>query len=213
MLSSPRFGTYRQAVGGDAEAAGRLYLWNVEISGAFYPLLHLLEISSRNALNERLCARYTRRDWWTVAPLSEEGHRLVGAAVGKARRKITREGRRSHTADDVVAELSFGFWVSLLSTRSDRAFWVPSLHRAFPGYSGRRAPLHSDFMRMLVLRNRVMHHEPIHHRNLTRDHGVLHELLGRLSQPLAVQCREFDRVPRILARRAGVVRGEVPPGF
>ncbi|WP_203923445.1 hypothetical protein [Rugosimonospora africana] len=77
---------------------------------------------------------------------------------------------RNVTADDVVAELQFGFWTSLLSnhrgSQYGRLLWVPTLHRSFPHYHGRRRDLHDNYEAMRLLRNRIMHHEPIHHRDL-----------------------------------------------
>ncbi len=105
VLSIPRFAPYLARTNGDVEVAIRLYWWNVEISAAFYTPLHCLELGLRNAMHERLRARFDRVDWWAVAPLSDNGSRTVFAAVLKV---AGRRGRQ-HTADDIVAELSFGF--------------------------------------------------------------------------------------------------------
>lgn len=105
--------------------------------------------------------------------------------------------------DSVVAELSFGFWVSLLSRRYDRYFWVPALHKAFPGYHGDRESLRDNLQAMLRLRNRIMHHEPIHHRHLEADHAKIYRLLGYIEPEAATWLRKFDRVPDVLAMRPG----------
>ena len=161
VLSIPRFAPYLARTNGDVDAAIRLYKWNVEISAAFYTSLHCLELGLRNAMHDRLRTRFGRADWWVVAPLSDNGKRTVSSAVEKL---VGRSGRR-YTADDIVAELSFGFWVSLVSRGAayDRTLWVPALHRAFPFYRGKRKPLHDNLLAMVLLRNRIMHHEPVHH--------------------------------------------------
>ncbi len=51
--------------------------------------------------------------------------------VKQAQEKVSVP-RSSQDADDLVTELSFGFWVSLISRTYDRPLWVPALHRAFP---------------------------------------------------------------------------------
>jgi len=210
-LSLPRFAPYLHAAGGDVDGAVRLYWWNVEISGAFYGPLHCLELGLRNALHAQLRDVFGRPDWWAGAPLTQAGARMVADVEVKLRRR----GTGAITADDVVAGLSFGFWVALLSRGAayDRAFWVPALHRAFPGYRGPRADLHDKLLAMVLLRNRIMHHEPIHHRDLRADHGKVYRLLSHLSPQLARLATSLDRVPQVLTRRAGVCGGSHPPRF
>lgn len=84
--------------------------------------------------------------------------------------------------DDIVAELPFGFWVSLLSRRYDRHLWVPALYKAFPGYRGTRESLRDNFETMRLFRNRIMHHEPVHHRHLAADHAKIYRLLGYMER-------------------------------
>jgi hypothetical protein len=137
-LSEPRFAAYLRAAVDDAEVALRLYWWNIEVSAAFYGLLHCLELSLRNALHHQLGNRFGSSDWRTVVRLTDEGMRTIATV----RDKLIRRGARADV-DDIVAGLPFGFWVSLLSRGAayDRQLWVPALHSAFPGYSGRREKL------------------------------------------------------------------------
>lgn len=119
-------------------------------------------------------------------------------AEGSRRRRKGTAG-----ADDVVANLPFGFWVALISSDYDRYLWVPALHRAFPYYHGRRKTLHDNFDAMRRFRNRIMHHEPVHHRHLEADHEKICRLLGYIEPETAAWLGEFDRVPEILAKRPG----------
>jgi hypothetical protein len=175
-----------------------LYRWNLQVSEAFYPGLSCLEISLRNALHQRLQERYGRPDWWESAPLDKHDAAKVRQAVDDLAR---RKGTSAPCADSIVAELSFGFWVSLLGRRYDRHFWVPALHKAFPGYHGNRETLRDNLQAMLMLRNRIMHHEPIHHRHLAADHAKIYRLLGYVEPEAAVWLCAFDRVPEMLAIR------------
>ncbi|MEU8343903.1 hypothetical protein SAMN05443665_103821 [Actinomadura meyerae] len=207
-LSQARFASYVTAAAGDPERARRLYWWNLQASAAFYGPLHCLEVALRNALHERLREKYGREDWWSAAPLSPEGGRKVARARANARKNSARRAEiRPLVPDDVVAELTFGFWVELLSRRNDRSFWVPCLHRAFPGYSGRRDGLHRDLLSTVLLRNRVMHYEPIHHRDLAKDHQTVYRLMQYISPELAGEARRLDRVPDVLSRRTDVCAG------
>ncbi|WP_129666020.1 hypothetical protein [Phytoactinopolyspora endophytica] len=204
VLSTPRFAPYLANSDGDVEAAIRLYWWNVEISAAFYTPLHCLELGLRNAVHDRLRIWFGRVDWWASAPLSDNGRRIVASAV----RKVGERVGRSYTANDIVAELSFGFWVSLVSRGAsyDRTLWVPALHRAFPYYQGGRKPLHDNLFAMVLLRNRIMHHEPIHHRHLHADHAKIYRLLGYLSPSMAKELEMLDRVSEVLQRRGEDLR-------
>lgn len=199
VLSLPRFAPYLTKTHGDLDAAVRLYWWNVKVSAAFYTPLHCLELTLRNAMHEQLKIGFDRQDWWAVTPLHPNGQRMVVAAIGNV---AARRGR-DYKADDIVAELSFGFWVSLLSRGAgyDRTLWVPVLHRAFPYYRGNRAPLHENFVTMQRLRNRIMHHEPIHHRDLRADHAKVYRLLGYISPIAARQLQGFDRVGDVLRHK------------
>lgn len=87
----------------------------------------------------------------------------ANSAVAQARARATRSDV-PETLGRVVAELTFAFWRYLESSRYDRSLWRPALRHAFPGRSRRAVatvlhPLH-------LLRNRIAHHEPIHHLDL-----------------------------------------------
>jgi hypothetical protein len=197
-LSVPRFAPYRAKTSGDLCAAIQLYWWNVGVSAAFYAPLHCLEMALRNAVHHQLAADLGRTDWWEVAPLNKSGLRIVA----DTRSKLATRARPSN-ADDMVAELSFGFWVSFVSNTYHRSLWAPCLHKAFPFYRGRRRPLHSDLHTMLLFRNRIMHHEPIHHRHLEEDHRTILRLLGYLSPGMAEQLKSYDQVDAALRQRPG----------
>jgi hypothetical protein len=64
------------------------------------------------------------------------------------------------------AKLTFGVWIALLRRPYEMTLWRPALHGAFPGYRGPRSTLHEDLRNMGLLRNRIAHHEPVHHRHL-----------------------------------------------
>ncbi|MBM7436697.1 hypothetical protein [Streptomyces sp. HB132] len=213
-FSEPRMEPYRDACGGDASRALRLYWWNVEACAALYGPLHCLELALRNALNVVLTEHYGRADWWEAAPLNAQGMRLVAKARAKCAGRRGR-GRRHVGTDSVVAELSFGFWAALLSGGSgyDRTFWVPVVHKAFPHYGGRRDTLYDELWSLVLLRNRVMHHEPVYMRHLAADHAKIYRLLGYLSPALVPEARAMDRFPAVLRHRGATCDGSRRPRF
>jgi hypothetical protein len=164
--------------------------------GCVYASLHCLEIALRNALHRQLTIKFNRTDWWIAAHLHKNGPRMVK----EAQDKLAGRGRPG-TADNMVAELPFGFWVSLVSSTYHRDLWVPCLHRAFPFYRGPRRRLHRDLDTILLFRNRIMHHEPIHHRHLEADRQTILRLLGYLSPSMARQPKPYDRIEVVLRQR------------
>ncbi|MCW2936101.1 MAG: hypothetical protein JWM19_7063 [Actinomycetia bacterium] len=193
-----RIAPYQEAARRDGIRTLDLVLWNIQATEAFHTPLGMLETSFRHAVHERLKSQYQRPDWWAAAPLSQHDLTKVTKATGDAQRE-----RNQPTADDIAAQLTFGFWINLLSQRHDRHFWVPVLHQAFPGHRGRRRDLHDNLEAMCYLRNRVAHHEPIHHRDLAADHAKIYRLINYVRPDLTTWLRGFDRVPAVLANRPG----------
>lgn len=159
LLSTDRFGTYLAASDGDQARAVRLYSWNIEVSAALWGPFHILEITLRNALHDRLVARAGRQDWWRSdrVPLRGDHPQRLHEAMAVA----GRNHGTGTTTGHVVAELGFGFWIGLLANRYHQSLWIPTLREAFPGFDGRRRHLHADLERLRKLRNRTAHHEPV----------------------------------------------------
>lgn len=193
-LSPARYAKYLARAGGDVALAQQLYDWNVSVSKEFYTPLNWLEVCLRNSVHDRMSAKWARSDWWAVAPLDRPSRDAVSRAYTKVR-------GGSASADDVVAQLSFGFWVSLFSSANDRAMWVPCLHKALPNYRGPRKVVHRELNTIRLFRNRVMHHEPIHYRHLEADHQTMLRLIGHISTDALTHLGSCDTVPAALARR------------
>jgi hypothetical protein len=194
VLSPPRFAPYLVAAGGDIDSAVALYRWNVEAAAAFVVPLHWVETAARNRMHAQLVEHFGQEHWWDTAPLDGDGLRKVADARGTLRRQ-----RRNAVADSIVAELNFGFWVSLVASRYHRTLWVPALTKVFPGRS--RRDVHVDYRHVLILRNRIMHHEPVHRRHLAADHLTLGRLIGELSPEALAEVAMHDQVPEVLSRR------------
>jgi len=212
IASRERLEPYLTTCLGDQSAAVRLYSWNIQVSAALQAPLGCLEVAYRNALHYRLSTLFGRGDWW-LAPniqLHHTAQRMVTDAIQEIQRR-----RKRPTPGRTVAELSFGFWVSLLGSGTDyeTRLWRPALRHAFPGYRGRRAPLHREFDDVRRLRNRIAHHEAIHRHDLAADHERILRLLGYISPEYAAWVRLHDRVPEVLACQADVCRGLLSTRF
>ncbi|TDD56780.1 hypothetical protein [Saccharopolyspora elongata] len=201
-LSPARMTPYLAETAGDVDAAFRLYQWNLSVCAAFYSPLHWLEVALRNAMHETLRDHFGSERWWEVVSLDRNGQAKIQETEAKLKKRLDLQGRAT-SADDIVAALTFGFWVSLVSRGGgyDRKLWVPALHRAFPSFSDRRRKLHDELDPVRHFRNRIMHYEPIFNRRLLGYHNGIYRLLGYLSTTLKVETRRFDRVPQVLAER------------
>ena len=162
FISSPRFNIYLAHTGNDFDKSYRLYKANIELSEAFYPVLALLEISLRNAINEKLKVHFNDAFWFKNC-LPQE----FQSSIKEAEQKILSQ-RKVITADRVIAELSFGFWNRLFNRYYGKLLWKTLFHvfPNLPKHDRKRDTIDDALFQIRTLRNRVYHYEPIF-RNLT----------------------------------------------
>ena len=139
------------------------YFWNIALSRDLYFALSALEVSMRNSIDHALAIHVGHPDWYHRIPLL---HREANA-VTRARETITRSNR-AVTPGRMIAELSFGFWTSLLSAGYGSEAWSTDdadlVKVAFPGLGAERQHrrfVHGRFDAIRQLRNRTSHLEPI----------------------------------------------------
>ena len=102
----------------------------------------------------------------TQAPLNRGAQTKINDAIGEIRRH-----NKPVTANRVVANLSFGFWTSLLGRGGqghDYAadLWTPTLSKAFRRKN--RRDVQNRYFTLKKLRNRIAHHEPIFQQDLSK---------------------------------------------
>lgn len=172
-----------------------LYVWNIDLSEAFYPILQNLEVGLRNKLNDALATSYTD-SWWFEDP-GIMVDKFAKDRVEEAKNRLYDNGT-DITESGVVSELSFGFWSGLFSKQYEPVIWRrPSLLRdAFPYMSNiirKRSVLATRFNDIRRFRNRVFHHEPIWHLDLNKEHANIMEALGWLDPCLQKVTATLDR--------------------
>jgi hypothetical protein len=185
-ISQDRFTTYLKAAGHDPERALALYLWNAQIGEAFHLPIQAVEVALRNSINAALVAAYGV-DWWkdkTIADLLDEER--TGDLSQVLRRILNRNLTLCN--GQVVAGLSFGFWVGLLHKRYNPCVWSKHLRAAFPDLpTGRsRKTLAARAAEVATLRNRISHHEPLIGRDISADFANVMEFCNgcRRRRPL-----------------------------
>lgn len=195
-LSSPRLGRYLRDSNGLLDAALALYERNQRISEAFHRPLQSLEVCLRNYLNERLVAHYGS-NW--VHNMSPPFHQPEISRVEKAKADL-KQKRVPVTQGAVVAELTFGFWVTLLSAHYEPSLWTPHFSKVFRngGRKLKRQVVHNQMNDLRVFRNRVAHYEPIYHLNPTKVHADIIAALAWICPDSAAWAWEHSRVPYVL---------------
>lgn len=187
-LSQPRFESYLRATGYRREYAAQLYLWDRELSAAFFVDIALLEVALRNSLDRALVQRYGKA--W-----HEQSRTLFNDRVYRdfekiwERLKLGTAGDSEQARGRLIAGATFGTWTNMLDAGTQPVFRGPStgllslidheiiwdratLLMAFPGsrkIMAREQPgkplnrgwVHAQVKLVHQLRNRVAHHEPL----------------------------------------------------
>ncbi len=152
------------------------YECNLELTEAFYTTLSVFEVTLRNALCRELETMTGREDWYATFP-TVPGLSHLNRYITQASRQII--GRHETiTASKIVAELTLGFWVSLLNSEYERLLWK-DLRRAFPFMPKKdrqRKNVSAPLNTFRVFRNRVFHNESICW-NLNRVEEIHHEMI------------------------------------
>jgi len=186
-LSAARIGTYENLLGGLAgiqqtEKALRLYMWNAQISSAFFLPLHFCEVIMRNAVSDVIEKVYGERWPWSIGferslPIPVHGY--------KPKDDLINARRHQPTTGKVIAELKFVFWQKLLTGRFDTRLWNNHIFTAFPYAAATglnatqlRQDLYNGLETVRKLRNRIAHHEPIISRNLDDDFSTIRIIIS-----------------------------------
>lgn len=196
-LSPERLQKYLHSTGGDLDTALSLYERNMRLASAFYVPLQCLEVCLRNKLHMELTQKYSS-DWYTNGKV--ELSRDTAISISNAIHQI-ENSKSGMTAGAVIAELSFGFWVSILGRRYDATIWRSALTKAFKdnGKNMKRDPIHQRLNALRRFRNRVAHHEPIFDRDLTAVHSELIEAIGWLCPRTADWTFKQSQVLNVIA--------------
>lgn len=188
----------------------KLYEWNSSVSAAFYVPLQSVEIGLRNACHRELTSLFGKA--WP----DEQGFQQLGflRAIDDAKERLRKLGRARDTPH-IVAELSFGFWTTILGRRHEHTLWNPALRRAFPQFAtihGRK-PARSEIALRLdhirLFRNRIAHHEPIFTRALISDYRSVLEVVSWINPDLAAWTSQVASLCALLTAAGPPTRRQV----
>jgi hypothetical protein len=200
-ISPDRFNTYVTASGHNQERALKLYIWNARLGEAFHMPIQAAEVALRNSINLALSNVYTS-NWWDCKNLFDLLDEERIGDLTTVLRRIRNRGLELYTGQ-VVAGLSFGFWVGILDGRYNPPIWGGQLRKAFPSFPKERSrkSLYTTVRDIATLRNRISHHEPLIGRDSLADFSNLMALLGWICPQKAVWIKPHCRVPQIVRER------------
>lgn len=223
-VSHVRLENYRPAHGSDLDMVVN-YFYNLELSEALYPALQAFEIALRNSIHLTLTQHFQMNEYWfdfpglfpQPKPPATKPWQVL--SIKDAREKLSK-ANKPHGADRIIAEMNLGFWHGLFNRPFEDKLWRPNrsalVGEVFPLAPNSQRNRHSVWNRIdriRIIRNRVMHYEPIWHRaRLEEDHSSILETLRWISPEMHNSIAMCDRFPVVLASRASAearVRQEV----
>jgi len=163
------------------------YRQNLLISKDAYIPLSILEIALRNALDTYLTIKIGQ-DWHT------DNTFLTHMAQKKIKEvNDTLKGRKeTDSKEKVIAELNFGFWVSLFQKPYQNYFRTKDLRQIFPNMPQKkeifldREEIYKKLDHIRRFRNRVFHYEKVinkdHYNDIEKD---IHFILAIFDDELA----------------------------
>lgn len=199
IVSPDRLQPYLDAVNGSRDLAVELYAWNVEVSGALWSLIAPVEVAVRNAMARELqalrSATSARARWFNHDPWFTLRQRQ---AIRDAKLKVRGKGL---TSGRLIAQLTFGFWVSLVDPGHAQALWIPGLHQAFPNSPGGHKAVRGKLGWVNDLRNDIAHHNRLFDRNILRTEEELVRTAYWVDPELADWLADASTVRRVNAER------------
>lgn len=204
-LSADRFRTYLRFAGGDRVRALALHEWNARLNAALLHDFAHLEVGLRNLYDRALmgAVRGGERHWTepvsfgALFPPAQPANARTHADLQRAQ---ALAGGSGAPVGKVLAELTFGFWVLLTSSRNSPLIWTPHLSSAYPARS-QRIRIHQGLDELRKARNRVAHHEPVRvaeAHNLTRR---MRRYASYVSPQLSQYMTDNSEVPGLLTSR------------
>lgn len=195
VFSNKRMERYFMRYPDNEELAIRHYQCNLQLAEVFYVSLSVFEVTLRNSLSRELETMTGRADWYSIFPVTP-GLTNLNRYITQASKQIV--GRHeSITPPKIVAELTLGFWVSLLNSEYERLLWK-DLRRAFPFIpksQRQRKNVSAPLNTFRAFRNRVFHNESIcwNLRRVKEIHDELVTVMGWINKDVPGWLEQVDR--------------------
>lgn len=137
------------------------YKQNILLSQEYYVLLCIFEISLRNSINHYFNFKYGE-DWYSHTFL----HKDSSTKIDEVKKRIVLS-KKKLTHEQIVSELSFGFWSSLFRKSYTNNMRLSDIKYIFPNLPPKKDKLitrdyiNNKLNHIRKFRNRVFHYEKI----------------------------------------------------
>ena len=200
-ISLRRFDTYLHAAGHNQKRALDLYIWNAKLGASFHIIIQAVEVALRNRINQALVSEFGH-NWWQdqnfLRMIDHDRTRDIKTVTARIKHKgvILDTGQ-------IVAGLSFGFWVGMLKPRYNPAIWGKHLHLSFPSLPAEkdRESLFRLGREIADFRNRISHHEPLLRADAMHLYSEILTMISWLCPDTAQWIRPLCEVPRIVRQK------------
>lgn len=201
-LSPARLARYLPEARGNKHLALRLYVWNARLCEAFYLPTQLAEVAARNAIHRSVERRFTAT--WYANPAF---HSILRPRLKEELDKVAADEQRARghlfTVNHVVAGLSFGFWLNLLTSSYTNQLWANGLRSSFPAlprHIGRQA-LYDRLDQLRKFRNKIAHHYAIFDKNPRAELANTMSIIEWICPETHWFATELSTVVQVLSRK------------
>ena len=202
-----RMNTYLRSSLGNYERAVALYRWNCELASAYWEAIAYIEVALRNLLDRKMTQRQIslgRSTHWIFDDNYELGRskdqNVVSTQpfkeIADAMRRVRKNGKPL-TPDQIISELSFGFWHQLVSKK--QLFLWPELASGFVNAPSRRQSYISNLtLEIRDLRNRIGHHHRLGDDAIESGFKFINQLAGSIDEELVAWIGSNSRINNLL---------------
>ena len=203
-FSKPRFQTYLDMTHGNQELAIKLYIHNAELSAALFFPINITEVTLRNAVDKAFTNQFGKN--WNV---KKNFRRKINRKANQKLKSIINalKDDNLYNRDQVIANLSLGFWVSTFDKKRLKSFWQKEINATFPNWKenfpNKKAHQMRNEIRKIAepireIRNRIAHHEPILNRNVKDTHQNMILLTTLICKETAQWMEQNSKVNEVL---------------
>ena len=176
-----------------------IYQINIQLCEAFYPCLHTIEITLRNSIHNVLKDKYGQ-DWFFCNTLPLDDYERE--QINKSMKKLKKLGYANVISDNIISEMSFGFWQSLIEKKTyENSIWKPCCKSIFFYAKPHELDLKNmrvKIKKILYFRNQVFHHDSIwNNKNICNIYEDIYQLIFWINPKVCTWSRKFDRFTEV----------------
>lgn len=166
-FSSLRLKRYLTLYSNNYKKALVLYRANIRLCQSFYPILSILEITLRNAIDYHFQIYFSDSNWL----ISQQSGFMSDSTLNLRRNPFFMKKKISYaimqlgpsaTHDGLFSELTFGFWTMFFEVKHYKVLLGKPI-KIFPKLpsSITRSNIYNKLQNIRAFRNRIYHYEPI----------------------------------------------------